>query len=294
MLEESRIHRLTLADDRYPRLLREIADPPPLLYAVGRIELLQRPLFAIVGSRNATAQGRADAEAFARALSDMGLVIASGLALGIDAAAHRGGLAGASSSVAVVGTGIDVTYPRRNAALTEELRTRGCVLSELPPGMPPLRGNFPRRNRLISGLSRGVLVVEAARESGSLHTAKSALEQNREVFAMPGSIHAPLARGCHGLIKEGAKLVESAADIACELGLAMARAEDDTPAGRRESDPVLRAMGDAPVSLDQIGERTGLGADTLAARVSMLEIQGRIAALAGGWFQRLGKSRVIE
>ncbi len=295
MLDPSRIHRLTLADDRYPPLLREIADPPPVLYAVGRIELLQRPHFAIVGSRNATAQGAADAEAFARVLSDMGFVIASGLALGIDAAAHRGGLAGASSSVAVVGTGIDVTYPRRNAALTEALRTHGCVLSELPFGTPPAKGNFPRRNRLISGLSRGVLVVEAAQGSGSLRTVESALQQNREVFAMPGSIHSPLSKGCHGLIKEGAKLVESAADIAAELGMIVAREE---PAARRnpprESDPVLLSMGDAPVSLEQIAQRTGLGADKLAARVSRLEIEGRIAALAGGWFQRLVKSRVIE
>lgn len=282
-------------DPSYPARLAQIADPPALLYARGRAELLCDSMFAIVGSRNATPDGAHDAAAFARELSDAGLVIVSGLALGIDAAAHSGGMAGASSSVAVLGTGADVTYPRRNAALMQRLCAEGCVVSEFALGTPPARWNFPRRNRLISGLSRGVLVVEAARGSGSLSTAISALQQNREVFAIPGSIHSPLAKGCHWLIKEGAKLVENTGDILSEIGwpkaASPASAQSAIP---RERDPVLGKMGDAPMSLDQIAQRTGLGAAKLAALVSKLELEGRIAALAGGWFQRTRKTRVIE
>ena len=288
-------HVVVLGDPAYPPRLAQIADPPVLLYARGRTDLLCDSMFAIVGSRNASPDGAGNAAAFARELSDAGLVIVSGLALGIDAAAHRGGLDGASSSVAVLGTGADVAYPRRNAALMERLCEEGCVLSEFALATPPSRRNFPSRNRLISGLSRGVLVVEAARESGSLSTAASAVEQNRDVFAVPGSIHSPLAKGCHALIKEGAKLVESADDILCEIGwLAAPRQAIKEPSARRESDPILAKMGDAPLSLDQIAQRTGLSAAKLAALVSRLELQGRIAALAGGWFQRIRKTRVIE
>ncbi|WP_308419561.1 DNA-processing protein DprA [Chitinimonas koreensis] len=209
---------LTLADADYPPRLLEIADPPPLLYVKGRVELLAAPSIAVVGSRNATPQGLQNAEAFARELSRQGWTIASGLALGIDAAAHQGGLAGMGSTIAVVGTGLDIVYPARNHALARQIAAEGVIVSEFALGTPGRAGNFPRRNRIISGLARGVLVVEAALQSGSLITAREAAEQGREVFAIPGSIHSPVARGCHQLIKQGAKLVETAADIVDELG----------------------------------------------------------------------------
>ena len=213
-------HALVAWDDpAYPRALLSIADPPPVLYLHGRSELLNRPALAIVGSRNATMQGRETAEAFAKALSDAGLTIVSGLALGIDAAAHRGGLTGAGASLAVVGTGIDRVYPAANRDLAHRLAAEGGVLSEFALGTPPLPGNFPRRNRLISGLARGVLVVEATLASGSLITARFAADQNRDVFAIPGSIHSPFSKGSHRLIKDGAKLVESAQDVLEELGM---------------------------------------------------------------------------
>lgn len=281
---------LVLGEGDYPQALLQTADPPTVLYAQGRIELLNAPSFAIVGSRNATTQGRCDAEAFAKTLSECGLTIVSGLALGIDAAAHRGGLAGRGASVAVMGTGPDIFYPRANDALARAMSESGCLISEFAVGTPSSAGNFPRRNRLISGLSRGVLVVEAAMASGSLITAKCALEQGRDVFAVPGSIHAPLAKGCHWLIKEGAKVVESADDILEELGMAPVGA-GVVEAG--ESDPLLDAMGFVPVSIDQMAQRFGLDAATLAARLSRFEVEGRVAALAGGWFQRV-KRRVIE
>jgi DNA processing protein len=208
---------LTLADDAYPRALLETADPPTLLYFAGRIELLRRQSIAVVGSRNATAQGEQNAEAFSRALSESGLTIVSGLAMGIDAAAHRGGLAGPGSTVAVLGTGIDVVYPRRNEALAHEVAAKGLLVSEFPLGTGPIAGNFPRRNRIISGLAQGCLVVEAAAASGSLITARAAADQGRDVFAIPGTIHSPLSKGCHSLIKAGAKLVESAVDVLSEL-----------------------------------------------------------------------------
>ena len=280
-------HLITLADDQYPKALHNIHDPPAVLYARGRIEILNVPAFAIVGSRNATAQGLRDAEAFAFALSEAGLAIVSGLALGIDASAHRGGLAGAGSSIAVMGTGADRVYPRRNRELAHALAEKGCLITEFPLGMPPDPANFPRRNRLISGLSRGVLVVEAGMPSGTLTTAKCALEQGRDVFSVPGSIHSPLSKGCHWLIKEGAKLVESADDVLEELGLGRRQTpREDTAHEGEERDPLLDAMGFAPISIDQLYERTGLGADKLAAQLSRLEIEGRVAALAGGWFQR--------
>src|SRR5256885_5745917 len=208
---------ITLADDVYPRGLLEISDPPPVLYARGRTDLLQRPALAIVGSRNASAQGARNAEQFAISLGDSGITIVSGLALGIDAAAHRGGLAGRASTIAVLGTGIDVVYPTRNAELAAEIAARGLLLSEFPLGTAAVAHNFPRRNRLISGLARGCLVVEAALESGSPITARCAADQGREVFAIPSSIHSPLSKGCHALIKSGAKLVESAEDVLDEL-----------------------------------------------------------------------------
>jgi DNA processing protein len=279
-----------LGDAAYPRLWKQIATPPCAFYAQGRVELLNRPCVAVVGSRNATLQGERDAFDFARALSERGIVVASGLALGIDASAHNGALSGRGSTVAVMGTGPDRIYPRPNAALAQEIAQRGCLVSEFPAGTPPLERNFPRRNRLISGLAAGVLVVEAAYPSGSISTARSAVEQNRDVFAIPGSIHSPFSKGCHWLIKEGAKLVDSVEDIVQELGMEPPKEREAIPV---ERDPVLQAMGFAPVTMDHIAERAGLDAATLAARLSCLEIEGRVESLAGGWFQRAEK-RVIE
>jgi DNA processing protein len=281
---------ITLADADYPGALLEIQDPPPLLFARGRVELLRRPALAIVGSRNATAQGERNAESFAKTLSDTGLTIVSGLALGIDAAAHRGGLAGVGSTVAILGTGIDIVYPRRNAALAEEIASRGLLVSEFPLGTGPAAQNFPRRNRLISGLSQGCLVVEAALASGSLITARAAADQGREVFAVPGSIHSPLAKGCHALIKTGAKLVESADDVLAELGglqstLAVGPGTQ-TPA---QEVGLLRHMGHDPVDIDVLCSRAALSAEQVTAELLRLELDGRVAALPGGLFQRLEK-----
>lgn len=285
-LDEPGHHLVAFGDADYPSRLLEVQNPPPVLYVSGRRELLDAPSVAIVGSRNATAQGAHNAEAFARALSADGLAIVSGLALGIDAAAHRGGLAERGSSIAVLGTGADVCYPAANRELAARLEAEGAIVSEFPLGTPAREGNFPRRNRLISGLSRGVLVVEAALRSGSLITARRALDQGREVFAVPGSIHSPLSKGCHWLIQQGAKLVESAEDILSEIGWqASALAIDANNADA--NDPVLSAIGDAPASLDQVIERSGLQASRVAARISRLELEGRVAALAGGLFQRI-------
>ncbi|MHB8916047.1 MAG: DNA-processing protein DprA [Thiobacillus sp.] len=276
---------MTLADADYPAYLREIADPPPLLYCLGRRELLNRPCLGIVGSRNATPQGVLDAGAFAKALSQAGLTIVSGLALGIDAAAHRGGLAGLGSSIAVVGTGLDRVYPASNKNLAHQLAENGLIVSEFALGTPPIAGHFPKRNRIISGLSRGVLVVEAAPDSGSLITARVAAEQGREVLAMPGSIHSPLSRGCHALIKQGAKLVESAQDVLEEMVWAITT----PPASPNaiEPDLILDAMDTAPMTADSIALRCGLTLDALSAKLLMLELQGRVATLPGGRYQKL-------
>ncbi len=280
---------LTLADPRYPALLRQIPDPPVVLYAVGRIALLDAPAVAIVGSRNATAQGVANAGAFAQALSGAGLTIVSGMALGIDAAAHEGGLLGAGSTVAVVGTGIDRIYPRSNQQLAYRIAEHGCIVSEYPLGMRPLAANFPRRNRLISGLACAVLVVEAAAGSGSLITAHVANEQGRDVFAIPGSIHAPLAKGCHKLIKQGAKLVESAADLLDELRMApLARmAELQEPACGGEFMALLDALGHGPVGTDRLAALTRTPPGLLAGQLLALELAGHIERLPGGLFQRV-------
>ncbi len=283
-------HVITLADDEYPKPLLEIADPPPLLFARGRAELLQRAALAIVGSRNATAQGEANAEAFAKALGATGLTIVSGLALGIDAAAHRGGLSSAGSTIAVLGTGIDLIYPQRNAGLTAEIAERGLLLSEFPLGTAPAAQNFPRRNRLISGLSRGCLVVEAALASGSLITARAAADQGREVFAIPGSVHSPLAKGCHALIKSGAKLVESAEDILAELGGFRPSAYASTRQPLAAADAgLLTHMGHDPVDVDALCSRAGLSAEQVSSELLRLELDGRVAALPGGLYQRLEK-----
>jgi DNA processing protein len=279
-----------LGDPHYPRKWLQIAVPPCAFHAQGRVELLNAQSFAIVGSRNATPAGERDAFEFARALSQRRLAIVSGLALGIDTQAHRGGLADAGATVAVMGTGPERIYPPRNVELAREIAARGCLVSEFPIGMPPLERNFPRRNRLISGLSLGVLVVEAAYPSGSLGTALAATEQNRDVFALPGSIHSPLSKGCHWLIKQGAKLVDCADDIVQELALEEPK-ESAHP--QQSGDGVLDAMGFGPATMDEIAQRAGLDAATLAARLSLLEVAGRVRALAGGWFQR-AEDRVIE
>lgn len=281
-------HLLTLADEDYPRALLEIADPPVVLYLKGQRELLAQPGLAVVGSRNATPGGLQIAEMFSRAISDAGLTIISGLALGIDAAAHRGGLAGKSSSIAVVGTGLDLVYPARNKALAHELAVSGLIISEYALKTPALAGNFPRRNRIISGLSRGVLVVEAAIASGSLITARLAGEQGREVFAIPGSIHSPFSKGCHQLIKQGAKLVDDASDILQELRMP-GRHETVQPAlSASTPDALLETMGYDAVSMDVLVERSGLEAERVAARLTELELDGLVAPLPGGKFQRLG------
>ena len=280
-------HILTLADDAYPQALLEIADPPSLLYVRGNANLLQKRGLAMVGSRNATPQGLQTAENFAKALAGKGLCIISGLALGIDAAAHRGALAGGGNTVAVIGTGADRIYPARNKELALAIVERGAVISEFPLGTPAIAANFPRRNRIISGLSRGVLVVEAAPESGSLITARLAGEQGREVFAIPGSIHSPVARGCHKLIKQGAKLVETANDVLEELGNFDISAKPDEELSQNLEDPVLSALGHAPCSLDDLVEFTGQSADQLLPELLMLELSGQIATLPGNRYQRL-------
>ena len=282
---------ITLADECYPRLLLEISDPPPLLYAAGALELLQRPALAVVGSRNATAQGERNAESFARALSDAGFTVVSGLALGIDAAAHRGGLAGRGSTIAVLGTGLDIVYPRRNAGLAEQIAARGLLLSEFALGTAPAASNFPRRNRLISGLSQGCLVVEAALASGSLITARAAADQGREVFALPGSIHSPLSKGCHALIKTGAKLVESADDILAELAgfRPSGSASTTTEAAQPQAGGLLQHMGHDPVDVDSLCTRAGMSAEQVSSELLRLELDGRITSLPGGLYQRLEK-----
>jgi DNA processing protein len=287
-------HGLVAWDDPdYPRALLEIGDPPPVFYCQGRRELLAAPAFAIVGSRNATTQGCADAEAFAAALSSAGFTIVSGLAQGIDAAAHRGGLAQAGSSIAVAGTGLDRVYPARNRDLAHELAARGLVISEFAAGTPPLKQNFPRRNRLVSGLSRGVLVVEATLSSGSLITARLAGEQGREVFALPGSIHSPFSKGGHKLIREGAKLVETAQDILDELGVAAGTSVTPEASGARaepdaEASAVLDALGYDPADVDTLVARTGRPAAVVVAALTSLELDCRVTTLAGGLWQRVG------
>jgi DNA processing protein len=277
---------VTLADAAYPRALLEIPDPPSLLYVRGQAALLAARGVAIVGSRNATAQGLANAESLARALSEAGVTVVSGLALGIDAAAHRGALAGRGSTVGVLGTGIDVAYPTRNSELFAALSRQGAIVSEFPLGTPPVAANFPRRNRIISGLARGVLVVEAALDSGSLITARLAGEQGRDVFAVPGSIHSPLSKGCHALIKQGAKLVESAQDVLGEIAAAPQTATPSREAPE-ESHALLRHLGYDPCNVDTLCGRSGLTAEVVSAMLLQLELEGKVASLPGGRFQRV-------
>lgn len=283
-------HIVTLADPEYPQLLLQIPDPPTLLYVRGRLELLNRRSLAIVGSRNPTAQGELDGERFAAAFAAAGLVITSGLALGIDAAAHRGALRAGGDTIAFVGTGIDRIYPARNHDLALKIGACGAIISELPIGTAVSAANFPRRNRLISGISHGVLVVEAALESGSLISARLAAEQGRDVFAIPGSIHSPQSRGCHQLIKQGAKLVDCAQDVLDELGVTTVAAGFDTPAGVGEEaigDELLSVMGFDPCGLDELAGRSGMAVESLCVALLRLELDGRVAQLPGGLYQRL-------
>ncbi len=299
---------VTLGDAAYPPALLATEDPPLLLYLLGAPQFVhaqgqpfapQRCL-AMVGSRNPTAQGAQHARQFARALRDAGLTIVSGLALGVDAAAHEGALQASAdpatpATIAVVGTGLDRVYPRANRELAQQIARHGLLVSEYPLGTPPLPANFPRRNRIISGLSQGTLVVEAALQSGSLITARLAAEQGREVFAIPGSIHAPQSRGCHALLRQGAKLVEAAEDVLEELqpgGAASPRpasvaAPEPAPATHRHQE-VLQALGHDPLGLDALVARTGRDAATLQAWLLELELDGLVARLPGGLFQRLG------
>jgi len=280
---------LTLGDPSYPSLLLETADPPLLMYLQGDASLLQAPSLAVVGSRNPTPQGRENAHAFSAHLSQAGLTIVSGLALGIDGAAHEGGLSGAGRTIAVIGTGLDRVYPRRHLELAHRISAQGLMLSEYSLGTPPLPPNFPMRNRIIAGLTRGTLVVEAALQSGSLITARLASEAGRDVFAIPGSIHSPQSRGCHALIKQGAKLVETGQDVLEELPSYRPPPSDsaEPPPEKGSSDPLLQALGFDPVTLDALVARTGWPAALLNTRLLELEMEGQVARLPGQLFQRV-------
>ena len=316
---------VTLGDAAYPTVLLDIEDPPRMLYLLGQalaaasasgsepahglMDHAARRGIAMVGSRNPTAQGEANARQFARAFSQAGLTVVSGLALGIDGAAHLGALEGAEArgqdantlaTIAVVGTGLDRVYPKKHLGLAHRIARHGLLVSEYPLGTPPLSANFPRRNRIISGLSQGTLVVEAALKSGSLITARLASEQGKDVFAIPGSIHASQSHGCHALIQQGAKLVESAQDVLEELRIPSAPTaispefianSDPLTLGSRQKAPehvLLDAMGFDPVGLDALLARTGMDAARLQAGLLELELDGAVARLPGGLFQRLG------
>lgn len=287
---------IDLSDAQYPPLLKEIPDPPVLLFVQGDATVLTLPHFAIVGSRNATTSGCETARQFAAHLSTSGFCIVSGLAAGIDAAAHRGALDNNNNTIAVFGTGLDQVYPARHAELADAIAASGALVSEFPPGTPPRRAQFPKRNRVISGMSVGTLVVEAGLRSGALITAKTAAEQGREVFAMPGSIHNPTARGCHQLIRSGAKLVEAADDIIEELSALLAEisrpVKQNKPldAGRSkpEYDPdyqrLLGLMGWDPATVDLLVERSGLTAEEVSSMLLILELDGRVEPLSGGTY----------
>ncbi|BAO43350.1 DNA-processing protein DprA [Thiolapillus brandeum] len=295
-LEQERHHFLPLTSPHYPPCLSTLPDAPTGLFINGRLDLLSSPQIAMVGSRNPTRGGAQTAEDFARHFAASGLSVTSGLAMGIDTASHRGALAAGGSTIAVMATGLDRVYPASNRDLAHEIAAHGALVSEFPPGTSPRRGHFPRRNRIISGLSLGVLVVEAALKSGSLITARLAGEQCREVFAIPGSIHNPLARGCHKLIREGAKLVETASDVLEELAPGLRQYlldPGETDAGEspsREEAPggqyseLLEAMGHDPVSTDTLVERTGLAPEAVSSMLLLLEMEGRVSSEPGGLF----------
>jgi DNA processing protein len=295
-------HLVPLGSPHYPQALLEMADPPLLLHVMGQLRILSHPRkVAMVGSRNPTPQGSDNARAFAHALSDAGVCVVSGLALGIDGAAHQGSLQGATGGIAVVGTGLDRVYPKSHHALAHALAHNGALVSEYLLGTGPLPGNFPKRNRIIAGLSQATLVVEATLDSGSLITANLANDMGREVLAIPGSIHAPQSKGCHSLIRQGAKLVESARDVLEDLQVQLPLIlEDetqgartggaDTPSGAASTAQpacaVLKALGYDPVGLDELQARTGMSTPTLQARLWELEMQGALNRLPGGLFQQ--------
>ena len=296
-IETSGVQLLLCTDITYPTLLAEVPEAPPVLFVLGSVEALQTPQVAIVGSRSPTAAGRKTAHDFAVELSRAGLTITSGLAVGVDAASHEGALRAEGMTVAVFGTGLDAVYPTVNTRLAARIRERGALVSEFPPRTPPLRRNFPQRNRIISGLSHGILVVEAAYRSGSLVTAKWAAEQGREVFAIPGSIHSHLSRGCHKLIRDGATLVESPADVVSELQIPLCRQRLTAPAVTRgglpaldkEYEMLLDALGFEPATIDSLVARTGFPAAAVASMLLILELDGCVAALPGGRYDRIPK-----
>ena len=299
-LEREDHHFVSWSSALYPPLLNELADPPVGIYVRGNIDLLTLPQLAIVGSRNPTPHGRQTAYDFAAHLSRCGLVVTSGLALGIDTASHQGALDAAGTTIAVCGTGLDVPYPKSNESLAGAIAANGALVSEFPLGTRPMKAHFPRRNRIICGLSLGTLVVEAALQSGSLITARLAAEQGREVFAIPGSIHNPLARGCHRLIRQGAKLVETAEDIFEELrpltGTLAAYTQSSHKAADSQPKPgellhkghkiLLDALGFEPAGVDLLVERTGLRADEVAAMLTILELERLIISCPGGLYTR--------
>lgn len=295
-LEQDDRYILTIEDERYPVLLKEISDPPPLLYVQGEVSLLNDWQLAIVGSRNPSASGRNTAYDFAHYLADGGLVVTSGLAMGIDAAAHKGALS-CGKTIAVVATGLDRVYPAKHRQLAHDIVKSGVIVSEFPLGTSPKPELFPRRNRIISGLSLGTLVVEAALKSGSLITARMAMEQSREVFAIPGSIHNPLSRGCHQLIRDGAKLVETAQDIIEELGAlaglkpqAIQTEEEIESTHEKDGDyqVLLNHLGYDPIAIDRLIENTGLTADAVSSMLLLLELEGEVESLPGGRYVRTG------
>jgi len=295
---------VTLGDKDYPSALLEMPDPPMMLYALGQTDWLAKleatSCIAVVGSRNPTPQGEQNAKAFAQALSSAGLTVVSGMALGVDGAAHQGALAGAApealATIAVVGTGLDRVYPKHHLQLAHQIAQRGLILSEYPLGTPPLNANFPKRNRIISGLSQATLVVEAALKSGSLITAKQSLEQGKEVLAIPGSIHSTQSKGCHALIKQGAKLVESAQDVLEELRVpdpfksSQSDATEEQELVLTPEAHLLDCMGFDPVGLDALQARCGLDTASLQTQLLTLELAGRIGRLPGGLFQRIAKA----
>jgi DNA processing protein len=298
-LESSGAALVPCTSANYPVLLTQTVGAPPVLYVLGSVALLGEPQLAMVGSRNPTAAGRATARDFAQFFARCGLVVTSGLALGIDAASHEGALAGGGHTIAVCGTGLDRVYPARHQKLAQRIRGQGALVSEFPPGTPPLRPYFPQRNRVISGLSLGTLVVEAASQSGSLITARCAVDQGREVFAIPGSIHSGLSRGCHQLIREGAKLVEGGDEVlselkfslqAQELGAFSSASADSSVSGPvldKEYEMLLDALGFEPTGIDALVERTGLASESVASMLLILELEGRVAPHAGGLYCRL-------
>ncbi len=288
--------RILLASDaEYPTLLRQLPAAPAALYVEGSIRALSSPQIAMVGSRSATPGGRATARNFAAFFARAGLTVTSGLAVGIDAASHEGALAGGGETIAVYGTGLDSVYPPEHLALTQQIRERGALVSVFPPRTPPLRAHFPRRNRIIAGLSLGTLVVEAARYSGSLITARHAVDAGREVFAIPGSIHSPLSRGCHQLLKSGAKLVEDAQDVLSELQFPLPeevlaeseREPEKPPELDKEYEMLLDALGFEPATIDVLVARTRLPGESVASMLLILELQGRVSALPGGRYGRI-------